>query len=46
MATMLQSDKLSRKTKVFFGIRDIGNAVVNSAIQFFSMSCLTVEEKC
>ena len=27
--------KLSRKTKLFYGIGDLGNAVVNSAIQFF-----------
>jgi Na+/melibiose symporter-like transporter len=35
MPTTPQSDKLSRKTKIFYGIGDIGNAVVNSAIQFF-----------
>lgn len=28
-------DKLSLKTKLFYGIGDIGNAIVNSAIQFF-----------
>ena len=28
-------DKLSVKTKLFYGIGDIGNAIVNSAIQFF-----------
>ena len=36
-----QSDRLSRKTKIFYGIGDIGNAVVNSAIQFFLMKFYT-----
>jgi GPH family glycoside/pentoside/hexuronide:cation symporter len=33
--------KLSRRTKVFYGIGDLGNAVVNSAIQFFLMKFYT-----
>jgi GPH family glycoside/pentoside/hexuronide:cation symporter len=41
MANKTQSDKLSRKTKVFYGIGDLGNAVVNSAIQFFLMKFYT-----
>jgi GPH family glycoside/pentoside/hexuronide:cation symporter len=28
-------DKLSVKTKLFYGVGDVGNAMVNSAIQFF-----------
>jgi GPH family glycoside/pentoside/hexuronide:cation symporter len=28
-------DKLSLKTKLFYGIGDVGNALVNSAVQFF-----------
>jgi GPH family glycoside/pentoside/hexuronide:cation symporter len=36
-----QPDRLSRKTKIFYGIGDIGNAVVNSAIQFFLMKFYT-----
>lgn len=28
-------DKLSVRTKLFYGIGDVGNAIVNSAIQFF-----------
>ena len=38
------SDKpgiLTRKTKFFYGIGDLGNAVVNSAIQFFLMKFYT-----
>ncbi|NPV85787.1 MAG: MFS transporter [Anaerolineae bacterium] len=31
----LQEDKLSLKTKLFYGIGDVGNAIVNSSIQFF-----------
>ena len=46
MARTPQSDKLSRKTKNFYGIGDIGNAVVNSAIQIFLMKYLTAEEEC
>jgi glycoside/pentoside/hexuronide:cation symporter, GPH family len=41
MTKSSQSDKLSRKTKIFYGIGDIGNAVVNSAIQFFLMKFYT-----
>jgi glycoside/pentoside/hexuronide:cation symporter, GPH family len=35
------SGKLNRRTKVFYGIGDLGNAVVNSAIQFFLMKFYT-----
>ena len=41
MAANSPSDKLSRKTKFFYGFGDIGNAVVNSAIQFFLMKFYT-----
>jgi GPH family glycoside/pentoside/hexuronide:cation symporter len=41
MTNSNQSDRLSRKTKIFYGIGDIGNAVVNSAIQFFLMKFYT-----
>jgi GPH family glycoside/pentoside/hexuronide:cation symporter len=41
MSTQAQTGKLPRKTKVFYGIGDIGNAVVNSAIQFFLMKFYT-----
>lgn len=34
-------NKLPRKTKIFYGIGDLGNAVVNSAIQFFLMKFYT-----
>src|SRR5512136_802191 len=33
--------KLRTRTKVFYGIGDLGNAVVNSAIQFFLMKFYT-----
>jgi GPH family glycoside/pentoside/hexuronide:cation symporter len=33
--------KLSTRTKIFYGIGDLGNAVVNSAIQFFLMKFYT-----
>jgi GPH family glycoside/pentoside/hexuronide:cation symporter len=36
-----KAGKLSTRTKVFYGIGDIGNAVVNSAIQFFLMKFYT-----
>ena len=36
-----RSKKLSGKTKIFYGIGDLGNAVVNSAIQFFLMKFYT-----
>jgi GPH family glycoside/pentoside/hexuronide:cation symporter len=35
------TEKLSTRTKVFYGIGDLGNAVVNSAIQFFLMKFYT-----
>ncbi len=38
---MKKTGKLSRKTKFFYGIGDLGNAVVNSAIQFFLMKFYT-----
>jgi glycoside/pentoside/hexuronide:cation symporter, GPH family len=41
MTSTSQPEKLSRKTKIFYGIGDIGNAVVNSAIQFFLMKFYT-----
>jgi GPH family glycoside/pentoside/hexuronide:cation symporter len=41
MTQTSQTDRLSRKTKIFYGIGDIGNAVVNSAIQFFLMKFYT-----
>jgi len=41
MSTQAQTGKLPRKTKVFYGIGDLGNAVVNSAIQFFLMKFYT-----
>lgn len=36
-----KTGKLSRRTKIFYGIGDLGNAVVNSAIQFFLMKFYT-----
>ena len=41
MSSTASTDKLSRKTKFFYGIGDLGNAVVNSAIQFFLMKFYT-----
>lgn len=41
MAETSDTLKLPRKTKLFYGIGDIGNAVVNSAIQFFLMKFYT-----
>ena len=41
MSTEASSKKLSRMTKAFYGIGDLGNAVVNSAIQFFLMKFYT-----
>lgn len=35
------SSKLPKRTKIFYGIGDLGNAVVNSAIQFFLMKFYT-----
>jgi len=36
-----KAGKLPTRTKVFYGIGDLGNAVVNSAIQFFLMKFYT-----
>ncbi len=36
-----KTGKLSTRTKVFYGIGDLGNALVNSAIQFFLMKFYT-----
>ena len=36
-----KTGKLPTRTKVFYGIGDLGNAVVNSAIQFFLMKFYT-----
>ena len=33
--------KLRARTKIFYGIGDLGNAVVNSAVQFFLMKFYT-----
>jgi len=33
--------KLRTRTKIFYGIGDLGNAMVNSAIQFFLMKLYT-----
>src|SRR5512139_1755594 len=41
MSNEAQSYKLPRKTKIFYGIGDLGNALVNSAIQFFLMKFYT-----
>lgn len=41
MSTKPQTGKLPTKTKIFYGIGDLGNAVVNSAIQFFLMKFYT-----
>lgn len=35
MAVTPPSSRLSRRTKLFYGAGDIGNALVNSAVQFF-----------
>ena len=35
MSLNVASDKLSVKTKLLYGVGDIGNAIVNSAVQFF-----------
>ena len=37
MSFSTTQDKLSLKTKLFYGIGDVGNALVNSSIQFFLM---------
>ncbi len=36
-----QTEKLSVKTKLLYGVGDVGNAVVNSAIQFFLLAFYT-----
>ena len=36
-----EAKPLSKKTKIFYGIGDLGNATVNSAIQFFLMKFYT-----
>jgi GPH family glycoside/pentoside/hexuronide:cation symporter len=41
MAVQTNPNKLPAKTKWFYGIGDVGNAVVNSAIQFFLMKFYT-----
>jgi GPH family glycoside/pentoside/hexuronide:cation symporter len=41
MSEASQSKPLSKKTKFFYGIGDLGNAVVNSAVQFFLMKFYT-----
>jgi GPH family glycoside/pentoside/hexuronide:cation symporter len=35
------ANKLSKRTKIFYGIGDLGNALVNSAVQFFLMKFYT-----
>jgi len=41
MNTQVTVQKLKAKTKWFYGIGDIGNATVNSAVQFFLMKFFT-----
>jgi len=41
MAAQQSAGKLRTRTKIFYGIGDLGNAVVNSAIQFFLMKFYT-----
>ncbi len=41
MTTALSPEKLSIKTKLFYGIGDVGNALVNSAVQFFLLIYFT-----
>lgn len=41
MAEDNQKGKLRTRTKLFYGVGDLGNAVVNSAIQFFLMKFYT-----
>lgn len=41
MDTPENSQPLTRKTKIFYGIGDLGNALVNSAVQFFLMKFYT-----
>jgi GPH family glycoside/pentoside/hexuronide:cation symporter len=35
MTDMAQTERLSVRSKLFYGVGDVGNAMVNSAIQFF-----------
>ena len=37
----MNTEKLTKKTKFFYGIGDVGNAIVNSAVQFFLMKFYT-----
>jgi GPH family glycoside/pentoside/hexuronide:cation symporter len=41
MTENVSTNKLSRRTKLFYGVGDLGNAVVNSAVQFFLMKFYT-----
>ena len=41
MAEQQQTNSLEKRTKLFYGVGDLGNAVVNSAIQFFLMKFYT-----
>ena len=38
---MQHNDKLKRTTKLIYGVGDVGNAVVNSAIGFFLLAFYT-----
>jgi GPH family glycoside/pentoside/hexuronide:cation symporter len=41
MANTSTEDRLSTKTKLLYGVGDVGNAVVNSAVQFFLLAFYT-----
>jgi glycoside/pentoside/hexuronide:cation symporter, GPH family len=41
MAVSLSVSKMTRRAKIFYGVGDLGNAVVNSAVQFFLMKFYT-----
>jgi GPH family glycoside/pentoside/hexuronide:cation symporter len=41
MADPSDQDKLSTRTKLLYGVGDVGNAVVNSSIQFFLLAFYT-----
>ena len=41
MADTQSTNKMKRRTKLFYGVGDLGNAAVNSAIQFFLMKFYT-----
>jgi len=41
MAVTNTSSPLRRRTKIFYGVGDLGNAMVNSAVQFFLMKFFT-----